>query len=135
MGRPLRKQIDLINQNKMRVAIFIFLATIFMGAAKAVDWEASIDPIKCYIGAVGAEIEETCDSGTCEKTGSEIAGVDMSVKTCAFEYHAEEGCNTTEVAGVTIKDCFCNTDLCNSATSMAANLGIFVILSVFYCVK
>ena len=38
--------------------------------AKAVDWGASVDPIKCYIGAVGAEIEETCDSGTCEKTGS-----------------------------------------------------------------
>ena len=38
--------------------------------AKAVDWEASVDPIKCYIGAVGAEIEETCNSGTCEKTGS-----------------------------------------------------------------
>ena len=38
--------------------------------AKAVDWGTSVDPIKCYIGAVGAEIEETCNSGTCEKTGS-----------------------------------------------------------------
>ena len=72
-----------------------------------------------------------------EKIGSdlisdEVLGVDVSVKSCANEYHAKEGCNTTEL---NINDCFCNTDLCNSATSMAANYGIFVILSVFYCLK
>ena len=37
--------------------------------AKAVDWGTSVDPIKCYVGPFGEESEETCDSGTCEKTG------------------------------------------------------------------
>ena len=65
----------------------------------------------------------------------EFVGVDVSIKSCANEYHEKEECKDIDVAGVPINHCYCNTDLCNSATSMAANYGIFVILSVFYCLK
>ena len=39
--------------------------------ALTVDWRTSVelDPIKCYVGPVGEETEETCDLGSCEKTG------------------------------------------------------------------
>ena len=45
---------------------------------------------------------------------------------------AYEGCEVQDGNGIAVTTCICNTDLCNSTTSLTMN---FVIIALFCCVS
>merc|ERR1712086_348102 len=120
----------------MKVAIVLFFAII--GAAQALDWGASVDPIKCYDNTLnpddtGKEVD--CPSGTCLKIQTDVR-LSGAIRSCAPLHMTEEKCTENSMAGVTQNECYCNTDLCNSSTVMIGNYAaIMGILAIIYLLK
>merc|ERR1711894_135320 len=128
--------LKLKNIMKFHITIFFAMALVMTVAAYST--------IKCYEGIENGKYlgqDETksfnkvdCSSGTCLSSTAEVDGHKAVVKSCNPLHMDEEQCIKQNLPGYDVESivCFCNTDLCNSSTSIVGSYAIFGTMIIFF---
>ncbi|XP_063586401.1 uncharacterized protein LOC134763795 isoform X2 [Penaeus indicus] len=80
------------------------------------------DALRCY-NCVGDCSSTVVCTGSCMKTVASAGDSEGVVRSCS-SMKADEGCRLQTVAGARAEVCFCNSEKCNNAVSLAFSLPL-----------
>jgi len=97
------------------------------------SWCADADEL----AAQGDSATTTCNTGSCAYTSGESEGTEVHNRGCAAAAGYPDDCLkvTADHADLKLSQCFCSTDLCNSAPRLGPSAIFGVIISILFFVK
>jgi len=126
-GRIMQK----IRMTSVLLAVFLLLEMTEVAQSIRCYQCTSENSVNCGANPVTAGLP-TCIGDTCSKGSTTQSGRTVIVRSC-LNSSVATSCQDVSTDGLTVRVCFCNTELCNSENRLLQN-HVFILMSVLIAV-